>query len=664
MTDVLWLDFETCSDLDLKKVGTYRYAEDCQILLAAWAWNDEEVSVTEDFPAWLGAKAGSGDNLVVAHNAMFDRNVLRYVKQIDIPLSHWRCTMVQGLLHGFPPGLEALANALGAPHQKHAEGKRLIRLFSTKKATKKTHPEDWELFKEYAKGDVETMRACAKLLPTWNCRWPEYVLDQTINDRGFAVDVEFCEAAVDLWEAHKQDLSLEYTRVTGIDAKPSARKRFQNWLADGGIVVSDTQAQTLNKLRPDDHGHTELSPKQDYALDLFLEYNKSSNAKYAALLDAVSNDGRFRGGLQFSGAARTRRWSGRTFQPQNLPSRGLPKQSSLDLFIRTVKSGATEYLYSEDVGRLLSASVRGLLVPSSPDKRLFVADLANIEGRIAAWLCSDENKLRAFRESDEGTGPDVYRRTAGTFLGKRHENVNGLERTVFGKIPELALAYQGGPAAVLRTTDAYGVNLRDYAETIMSAATDRMRKYSWDRAVGYEREEERFLADLIKTMWRGMNPRTQHLWGDLENAFSNALTARLNVLAGELMFTHDPKRPAILLRLPSDAYCVYWKPQNTDELSFEGLDPVTKQWGRRHVYGGQFLENACQSIARDVMMHWLPDIEAQGFEILTTVHDEVVCEADADRDPQELAAVFGQDVPWMPGCPIAAEAKRMERYGK
>jgi DNA polymerase len=79
----LHLDFETRSPVDLKKAGTYVYAEhpDTDIWCAAYALGDEPVRL------WLPEgpcpddvrQHIEGGGLVVAHNAAFERVVWHHV---------------------------------------------------------------------------------------------------------------------------------------------------------------------------------------------------------------------------------------------------------------------------------------------------------------------------------------------------------------------------------------------------------------------------------------------------------------------------------------------------------------------------------------------------------------------------------------------------------
>jgi DNA polymerase len=97
-----------------------------------------------------------------------------------------------------------------------------------------------------------------------------------------------------------------------------------------------------------------------------------------------------------------------------------------------------------------------------------------------------------------------------------------------------------------------------------------------------------------------------------------------------------------------------------------GINQYSRKWQRLKTYGGKLFENVCQAVARDVMAWNMPAIEAAGFEIVTTVHDEVVCEApDTDEFTGErLAALLCATPPWAAGMPLAAEGFEAKRYRK
>lgn len=74
MKKVLYLDFETRSELDLATCGTYRYAQHAstQMLLIAYAFDDEQVRVSRELPDEVFAAIQSPEVLKIAHNAEFD----------------------------------------------------------------------------------------------------------------------------------------------------------------------------------------------------------------------------------------------------------------------------------------------------------------------------------------------------------------------------------------------------------------------------------------------------------------------------------------------------------------------------------------------------------------------------------------------------------------
>ena len=85
--------------------------------------------------------------------------------------------MVQAFAHALPGALEKLGEVLNLheDRRKIADGKKLVRLFcmpqnedfkkkfGTDRATKATHPAEWQRFVQYAGGDIVTMREVRRI---------------------------------------------------------------------------------------------------------------------------------------------------------------------------------------------------------------------------------------------------------------------------------------------------------------------------------------------------------------------------------------------------------------------------------------------------------------------------------------------------------------------
>lgn len=451
----LWLDRETFCEDDLKEVGTYLYAETAEDLILTYAIDDGPVQVwdatEEPIPPDDLVHAMETAEEVWAHNAQFDRAIHNGPKQQHlprIPLERWRCSMAMALSHALPGSLDDLGAALGAGiHQRKLKsGKKLINLFckplpanrKLRRADRFTHPVQWEEFKEYAAFDVEAMRWNVSQMPT--CNWDaaciaEWHHDQVINERGFYVDTELTEAGVRASYEEKQRIHAQVRQILGCDVRVTQRDQFKALLEQRyGLQLENTQKDTfLQELK-----NPNLHPEAAMLLRLALQANKTSTAKYAKLHPAVQRDRRFRGGLQFCGAARTRRLAGRMFQGQNLPSRGLPPAPKVEFYINALKQDA-HHLFFEDNELMWygAAALRGVVtVPEG--KKLVAADLSNIEGRLLAWLAGEKWKLKAFTAYDAGTGPDLYNITAVNIIGGDPWKVSKPNRNAFGKVPDLA----------------------------------------------------------------------------------------------------------------------------------------------------------------------------------------------------------------------------------
>ncbi len=686
----LWLDTETFNRIKDIKVGTYEYTRTCELLLFPYAFDDEPVKLWDRTQAIIPGDLREGLNdpkiKIIAHHAMFDRNVIRYALGVETDITRWECTMVKAMLHGFTGSLDKLGDIFGleGDEAKLKDGKKLINRFckpaprnhKADRYTAQTHPEEWQRFCNYAVRDVEAMRKIAKFIPTWNWCPKEYHLDQTINDRGFQVDLELVKAGAVAASEEKINLAERFIELTeGEVEKPTQRAKFLEYLNNQfGLGLENTQKATLEPLLK----NKDLDYRAVALIQIALMANKTSTAKYAALEPAVSPDERFRGGLQFSGARRTRRWAGRTFQPHNLSSVGLPEQSSIEIYIKALKAGVHDILYDGELMRYGSAALRGVLV-APKNKKLIVSDYSNIEGRASAFLAGENWKLKAFEDYDADLGPDLYKLTAGKILGKEVGKVAKTERNSFGKVSELSLGFQGGAPALYKFAHNMGVAFYDHWGTIQKSVESSVinKAYdnwdSWGEEKAQDIEKNEWIAcETVKLSWRSTNPNIVKLWHANDEAARNALHNPGAVFkAGPHLafrYVRYSSKNYLLMRLPSNRYLVYFQPKIDKEnnVTYWGVDGLTQQWTRQYIYGGKYLENAAQSLSRDILMQGIFSAEEAGYKPVLTVHDELVTECpDTDEfSEQGLSKILSTPLNWCPGFPLAAEGFEAYRYRK
>ena len=702
-------DVETFSACDLKSHGTHRYAEDPSTEIIVWQWAvGEGEPVVEDL---TGGKQPSEESLkhlldpdvaLVFHNSHFDRTVMRHVWGIDIPPERWMDTMVKALAHGLPGGLDKIGAALGLPvdQLKDKRGKELIQLFckfrpknqKLRRATRETHPAEWAEFLEYSRQDIVAMRAIDKKLPAWNYRpgHPElslWHLDQRINDRGFAVDVELARSATAAAEREKARLKGEVQDLTdGAVSGPSKRDELLRYiLAEYGVDLPDMRADTLRRRIED----PDLPDAVKLLLSIRLEATKTSTAKYNALLKSVSADGRLRNTQQFCGASRTGRVAHRLFQPGNMPrpdvghiaqwagvkTKDLKHEHILAYIeqgVTSLKAGSADLVF-DDVMQLTANMVRGCII-APPDRKICIADLANIEGRSLAWLAGEDWKLKAFGEYDAGTGPDLYNVAYGRSFNVDPKSITKDQRQI-GKVQELGLGYEGGVAAFLTFAAVYNMDLEAMAGAVFATAPgDRLhdagRMFDWaskkNRTLGLPRNVY-VACEVLKASWREAHPATVALWRDVGDAVRRAIKspgARQQVRA--LVIQRDGAW--LRIRLPSGRVLCYLHPQVDDkgQISYMGVNQYTRQWCRIKTYGGKLVENITQAFARDVLFYNAPTIEAEGYEIMLSVHDELLTETPDtdDYSSDRLAELMSIVPPWAQGIPLAAAGFETSRYRK
>lgn len=610
---IIWLDTETYSACDLAKCGAHRYAEDAttEVTLFGYAIGDAPAKVwdrtaTKVPPADLLEACARTDAVFIAHNSAFDRAVLSAkVSPTFEDVSRWQDTLIKAYSVSLPGSLGALSEVLGLPQDKakDKDGRRLVLKFCKPtpagvRRTRETDPEDWARFVEYCRLDVEAMRETAKRIPAWNmtpAAWDDWRIDQRINDRGICLDSDLIAAAVSAAERAKAAGNDKVAELTdGAVRTTGQRDELLRFILDAyGATLPDMRKSTLERCLDDDalpEGVREL-------IALRLQSAKASVQKFLALDRAKCADGRLRGTMQYMGASRTGRWAGRIFQPQNLP-RGTMKPAQVETAIRALKSGAVEYLY-DDVNDVISNCIRGAVV-APKGKKLVVADLSNIEGRVLAWLAGEEWKLEAFRAYDRGEGPDIYKATYGRTFGIDPKDVTKAQRQI-GKVLELALGYEGGVGAFITFAVPYRVNLDDLADlTFRNLDRRYIDKASsfWDFAcekkITHGLKRDTFIAcDAIKRAWRDSHPRIVDLWRGLgESAVAIASGASKRVGINERVRMVSPYRGWMTTVLPSGRGVCYPGVKLSDDghddaVTYLGVNQRTRKWGPLKTYAGK-----------------------------------------------------------------------------
>jgi len=581
------------------------------------------------------------DVVKVAHNAAFERACLSRALCVDLPPEQWEDTAILAAMNGLPMSLEGAGAALQLELQKMKEGAALIRYFC--KPCKPTisnggrtrnqpehAPDKWATFREYCGRDVETEREIYKRLhrfpvPDWERR-VQY-LDARINERGVLVDLELAEAAVYIDNATRDMHTDEMRRLTGLD-NPNSVAQLKDWLAAVGITVDSLNKATVSELL-----QTVKDPTIRRVLQLRQLMGKTSTKKYQAMIDGACKDQRIRGILQYYGAGRTGRWAGRLLQVQNLPQNHLDDIADVRDLVRA-RDVETLGMAFDSVPDVLSQLIRTGLI-AKPGHTFLVADYSAIEARVVAYLAGEKWRMDVFA----GDGK-IYEASYAMAFGVPVETVKkGSPERQKGKIMELALGYGGGVAAL----KAFGA--------------DKM---------GLTEDEMQQLVDS----WRRASPCIPRFWRDAETAAKRAIENPGRTFALPCGAKYRRDADALRCRLPSGRVLSYWGAHIADHkgrpsVIFWGQNQTTRKWEKVETWGGKLVENIVQAYARDCLAVALLRLDAAGFKIVFSVHDEIIAEEPTDgRGWQAMADIMGEPIEWAPGLLLRGDGYETPFYMK
>ncbi len=374
--------------------------------------------------------------------------------------------------------------------------------------------------------------------------------------------------------------------------------------------------------------------------------------------------------------------SGRLFQPQNLP-RGTLTPDQVETAIEAIKTGTAHMLY-DDVNSVVSSCLRGAIIAPAGAK-LVVADLSNIEGRVLAWLAGESWKLDAFRAFDRGVGVDLYKATYARTFGVKPADVTKKQRQI-GKVLELAMGYMGGVGSFLAFATAYGVDLKELADHTLDALdrnTLMLAHDQWDffrsKNMTNGLDETTWSAlNAIKIAWRDAHPAITRFWRETEQHVMAAFGVPYARPSKDFYpCTFRSTDFGLACYLPSGRVMAYPRAElpadESERCLFKYYAPlkVRKGFAMSRTHAGKIVENITQAVARDVLAANLARVEAAGYQIVLSVHDELITETlDVDEicnlgySAEGLAELMATPPKWAKDLPLAAAGFESYRYKK
>lgn len=653
----LSIDFETRATVDLRATGVYPYAmhPDTDIWCFAWAFDGEEPEIwypgmPDVLPQRFFDHIRNGGELR-AWNAAFERIIWKHIltPRYGFPepkLEQWVCSAAEAAAMALPRSLDQCATVTGVTEQKDHDGYALMmRMTRPRKVNADGSLVWWDVadrkqrLYDYCKQDVRTEQAIVKVLRRLTPREREIYLEtERMNDRGITVDRELVQAAKQIADEGVERANVVLRELTG-GAVESVTKtgQLREWLGEQGVANHSVAKAAVRELLESD-----LDPNVRQVMELRADAGRSSIAKLDSLLECCCPDGKIRGMLLYHGAS-TGRWTGRLAQLHNFPR---PDIGHIEEFIPDVLAGKYDQLalFHHPVSVVVSM-LRSMLT-ADPGHVLYAADYAAIEARVLNWFAGQDDILALF-----AAGEDVYSYNAGRLPGA-DPYVRGKKHPwrQTGKFQELGCGYGMGAAKAVRAAkDVYGLTLT---------------------------EDE---AKAIVTGYRSTHSKVVDFWYETDAAAIRAVENPGEVVTfgarRNLKFT---KQGAYLyLILPSKHPLVYAAPkvverpvpwdatQTRPAVEISAVNSMTRKWGRDQMYGGKWVENIVQAASRDLMADAKLRLEAAGYPVLLSVHDETIAQRKIGEGAlEEFEQLVAATEPWAAGLPVVAEGWTGARYRK
>jgi DNA polymerase len=289
----------------------------------------------------------------------------------------------------------------------------------------------------------------------------------------------------------------------------------------------------------------------------------------------------------------------------------------------------------------LSSLVRSVI--KAPDGKTFVdADFSSIENRVGVWLANQNDKVEMFRK-----GLDEYKMFASQSLYRvPYEEVTKDQRQV-AKSAVLGAMFGQGAKGLVRYAEGMGVKL--------------------------DEPQAKSAVDNYRTSYA----KVKELWGMCESAAIQAVENLGSPFAAGGKITLKCVKGALWMHLPSGRLICWQRPQlellttpwGSEKLgvTVHSQNTFTRQWTRNAIIGSSIFQSAVQGTARDFLAVAMLNLDKAGYEVINSVHDEVLLLVEEQNGESAMADVIKMMTTppsWAPDFPLAAEGWHGKRYRK
>lgn len=619
--EFIHFDWETFSPPKLGDVSSYAYSvhPDADIVSAAWAFGSEDpeywspLSMAKYIPQLelLWDKLKNGAKLL-AWNVTFEFDIWN---NVAVPKYHWPELRKEQILDvqaialsmALPDALGECAKILGMQQQKDKEGDRLIKKLCRPRKPSKLNPysrwryldarQDYERFFKYNIQDVVVEREIFKRLQKFMLsKFEQKMWEITFDShcQGVPFDIETIKDIMFILSEYDERLKKEVVELTNGTVKTTNQigKVLEFLWSEGADHIRDLTKDTVKAELDDPY---DLSEKAYRILEIRQLLAKSSVSKFEKILAMADEKGRVHNTMRYHNST-TGRWGGAGVQIHNLPRGDVKDPKDV---ISVVRKRDLDYALERypNIKTACSSIVRSM-IEADPVHRFLVADFSAIEAITISWMFNEYQALKKVWE-----GNDIYRWYA-TLLypGTPYEKITKHQRG-HAKVCLLGLGYQMGIPTFIESSAKYGIN--------------------------FSQEEGEYMVNLYRRTF----PNVKKSWYDLERLAIKTVRTGQKMRYGKLEFSLEDDFLRMLL--PSGRKVSYPQPIFEDVETPWGAikkgltcwqrKPQSKKWIRKTITPGRIVENAIQATARDILAEAKLRLINNGYNVLFSVHDEIIC---------------------------------------